>query len=142
MAGILVTLTYTVAILTLVFGLVYLLVNTVEMFKKHAGASIELYNDIRLGFFSSLVLLFIAWFLGHGGNFAEEITYLSNTLRNLGLIWFSYACLSALGLLANFILTDDKSGKEYTNARTNLMNIIKTIGAWSIVIIALSLLFS
>lgn len=142
MAGILVVLAYIVTILTLVFGLVHLLVNTVEMFKKHAGASSDLYGDIRLGFFSTLVLIFIAWFLGYGGNFAEEITLLSNTLRNVGLIWFSYACLSALGLLANFILTDDKSGKDYTNARGNLKNIIKTIGAWSIAIIALSLLFS
>ncbi len=142
MANIFIVLAYVVAVLTLIYGLVYLLINTVNIFKKHAAASADLYNDIKLGFYTTLVILFISWFLGQGLNFEKEIMLMSNSLKNFGLIWFSYSCLCALGLLANSMLTDDKSCSTYTESRMNLKQIMKTTGFWSIIILVLAWLFS
>jgi hypothetical protein len=142
MGQVFIILAYTVAILTLIFSLVYLMVNSVELFTDYRDISIDLHHDIRIGIIATLILLLFSWFTGSGNTITSEIRLLSNSLKHIGLIWFSYSCLSAIGLLINTILVIDKTKESYKTSRTNIVQIMKTTGIWGIIILFLAWLFA
>lgn len=141
MNQIFIILAYLVTTLTLIFSLIYLVFNLTDRLIMYRDISVDLHHDIKIGITATLTMLFFSWFTGSGYDIASEIKLLSDSLKYIGLTWFSYSFLCAISLLIITILVTDEKKESYATSRANIVKIMKTTGTWGIIILVLSWLF-
>jgi hypothetical protein len=141
MANIMNILAYITGFLTLIFGLTYLGINTVKLLKGSVSASVDLYAQIKRGFFTTIAILFIAFFIGNGSIIGAEAMALSNGLKYMGIVFFVYACMCSVGYVVNNILTASSAVKSDVSQK-NLQKIMKFSIFGSLAMLIVSWLFA